>query len=480
MRKIAIFLVAGLFVSACSNESIEEELDLQSIELTNKVKTQSLTASESTTYQADAYLVLSDDFTSQMETEIGEANGKINRKLSEIGMYVVESNESGFMEKAKKIKGVSNVLPDLQLQWVQPETTDEELFVSMSIGSNESFYGYQWGMEAIEAPGAWNLGFTGDGVRVFILDSGIDAEHPDLASNLNTSLSTSFVTDEDYNIDPGFYFNHGTHVAGIIAAADGPSYSDGSGDFGVIGVAPKAEIVAVKVLSEYTGSGSFSGINAGVVYAANNGADVINMSLGTSLPRNGFYVELPDGSLSKVGANDVAALINASQKAITYAYQMGSLVIVAASNDGLDANHTSNLVFIPASLNHLMAVSATAPYGYAYDTTTDLDVFASYSNYGQSLIDLAAPGGDFDYPGSYYYYDMIFSTISSGWGFSAGTSMASPHAAGVAALIFEKLGADATPSQVMTVLRNSADDLGKPGKDAYYGYGRVNAANAVQ
>ncbi|BAX81270.1 S8 family serine peptidase [Labilibaculum antarcticum] len=479
MKKIIVFLVAGLFFSACSNQFVEEDLDLQSQESVNKVKTQKLSAAQSPTFKASGYLILSDDFSSQMEAEIGKASGKINRKLSEIGMYVVESNEVGFIAKAKKIKGVSDVLPDLQLQWLEPKTTDEAQFVPMHIGSNETFYAYQWGMDAIDAPGAWDQGFTGNGVKVFILDSGIDAEHPDLAPNLNTSLSTSFVPGEDYNIQPGYYFNHGTHVAGIIAAADGPASGLG-GDFGVIGVAPKAEIVAVKVLSEYTGSGSFSGINAGVVYAANNGADVINMSLGTSLPRNGFFVELPDSSIVKVGANEVAAYINASQKAITYAYQMGSLVIVAASNDGLDANHTGNLVFIPASLNHLMAVSATAPYGYAYDTTTDLDVPASYTNYGQSLIDIAAPGGDFDHPGDLWYYDMVFSTISSGWGFSAGTSMASPHAAGVAALVFEKLGDDAKPAQVMTVLRQSADDLGKPGKDAYFGNGRVNAARAVQ
>ena len=143
--------------------------------------------------------------------------------------------------------------------------------------SNEPIFSRQWGMDAIDAPQAWNAGQKGEGARVFILDSGIDAEHPDLAPNLNTSLSTSFVPGEDYNVAAGFYFNHGTHVAGIIAAADN--------SFGVIGVAPECEIVAVKVISETTGSGAFSWINAGIVYAANNGADVINMSLGASVNR---------------------------------------------------------------------------------------------------------------------------------------------------------------------------------------------------
>jgi len=478
MKKIALLLVAGLLLNACSNQIVDEDLDLQNPVLTSKAKTAKISPSLNVTYKADAYLVLSDNFSPKIEAEIRNASGIISRKLSEIGMFVVETDEPGFINKAKKIKGVTAVLPDIQMQWLKPKTTDEAQFVPMHLGSNETFYGYQWGMEAIDAPGAWDKGYTGNGVKVFILDSGIDAEHPDLAPNLNTSLSTSFVPGENYNISPGFYFNHGTHVAGIIAAADGPDL--GNSDFGVIGVAPEAEIVAVKVLSEFTGTGSMSWINAGVVYAANNGADVINMSLGADMPRNGFYAELPDGSIVKVGANEVAAYIKATQAAITYAYQKGSVVIVAASNDGLDANHTNNLVFIPASLNHLMTVSATSPDGIGENPTTNLDVPAHYTNYGQSLIDIAAPGGDYDYPGDLWWYDMVFSTISDGWGFSVGTSMAAPHAAGTAALVIEKLGGNAKPSQVMSILKKSADDLGQPGKDAFFGHGRINAANAVQ
>ncbi len=135
-------------------------------------------------------------------------------------------------------------------------------------------------MDAIDAPEAWNTGQTGEGVRVAVLDSGIDGTHSDLAPNLNTDLSESFVPGEDWQVQPGFYFNHGTHVAGTIAAADNQR--------GVIGVAPNAEIVAVKVLSEFTGSGAFSWINAGIVYAALIDADVINMSLGATLNKNGF------------------------------------------------------------------------------------------------------------------------------------------------------------------------------------------------
>ncbi|RUT78224.1 S8 family peptidase [Ancylomarina longa] len=478
MKKIIVIFFAGLFISACSNDFIEEDLNLETPELATKVKSVELSATQSVTYKADGFLIFADNFSTEIENQILQLNAKINQKLPEIGMIVVKSKEADFIKKIKKIKGITDVLPDIRLQWINTETTDKAQFFPLNIGSNEQYFGYQWGLKAINAPGAWDKGYTGNGVKVFILDSGIDAEHPDLAPNLNTDLSKSFVPGEDYNIRPGFYFNHGTHVAGIIGATNGPDL--GGVDYGVIGVAPKAELVAVKVLSEYTGSGSFSWINAGIVYAANNGADVINMSLGTSLPQNGYYVQLPDGSIIKVGAQEVAAYINTIQKAITYAYQKGSLVVVAASNDALDANHTKNLVFIPASLNHLMSVSATAPYGFAFDPNTNLDIPASYTNYGQSLIDIAAPGGDFDYPGNFWWYDMVISTISEGWGFAAGTSMAAPYVAGTAALIIEKFGGDATPAQVMSILRQSADDLGKPGKDAYFGSGRVNAANSVQ
>ena len=178
-------------------------------------------------------------------------------------------------------------------------------------------------MDAINAPEAWNLGFTGEGARVFILDSGIDAEHPDLAPNLNISLCTSFVTGESYNVRDGLYFNHGTHVAGIVAAANN--------SLGVIGVAPDAEIVAVKVMSEYTGKGYFSWINAGIVYAANNDADVINMSLGATFNRNGFYYD-EDDVLQKMPAVDLQFLILSQQRAINYAFRQGVTIVVAANS----------------------------------------------------------------------------------------------------------------------------------------------------
>jgi subtilisin family serine protease len=157
----------------------------------------------------------------------------------------------------------------------------------------------QWGHTAVDAVGAWNKGQRGAGVRVAVLDSGIDADHPDLASKVNQALSVSFVPGENWNPLPGFYFNLGTHVAGTIAAADN--------GLGVIGVAPEAELIAVKVLSEFSGSGSFDWLITGIIYAADIDADVINMSLGAVLEKSG-WVE-PDGT--RVLGRDVAELKNA-------------------------------------------------------------------------------------------------------------------------------------------------------------------------
>src|SRR5262249_40154883 len=137
----------------------------------------------------------------------------------------------------------------------------------------------EWGITAVDAQNGWAAGRRGKGAIVAVLDEGVDATHPDLAPNVRGDLSTSFATScdgttlENWQPEPGFYFNHGTHVAGIIAAADNA--------FGVIGVAPKAQIMAVDVLSRCLHYGLDSWIIDGIRYAADHGADVINMSLGS-------------------------------------------------------------------------------------------------------------------------------------------------------------------------------------------------------
>jgi len=448
-------LVFGLFFG-CQN-------DLQ-LEETNDMVT--LKSAKSTNFMV---ISKSETLTGDLEQSLTKF-GTIVKTIPQIGIVVVETSDPTFKSKVVKLNNVRSLIPDLSLQWLEPVKYDQ-MANPVSIGDDETFFIRQWGMDAINAPEAWNANYQGAGVKVFILDSGIDAEHPDLSPNLNTTLSKSFVPGEDWNVRAGFYFNHGTHVAGIVAAADN--------SFGVIGVAPKAEIVAVKVLSEYSGSGAFSGINEGIVYAADNGADVINMSLGTVLNKNGFVYDENGNIIGRYAPADIQELKHAVQRAINYAYKKGATIVVAGGNDYMNGDGNGSTIAILGDLNNVISVSATAPLDWAYDPTTNLDLIASYSNTGRSLINIAAPGGDFDSEQALWYYDMVFSTISGGWSWAAGTSMAAPHVAGVAALIIGKNGGQMAPNEVTKQLLKTADKIDGNGASVLYGKGRVNAYRAV-
>lgn len=408
--------------------------------------------------------------------------GQVIKSMPEIGMVVMKPSTSSFELNVSKLAGVTAVVPDITVKWIEPAkyVTVSRRFSKTanppSIGSNEPYFFYEWGMDAIDAPEAWNAGYKGKNARVFVLDSGIDAEHPDLAPNLNTNLSTSFVPGESYNIAPGSYFNHGTHVAGTIAAADN--------DYGVIGVAPEAEIVAVKVLSEVNGSGDFSWVNEAIVYAANNGADVINMSLGATFARNGFYLD-ENNVLQKIPAVYLQSLILAQQRAVNYAYKKGALIVVSAGNESHNSDGDAYIYKLPAELQNVIAVSATAPDYWYMDlvngvTNPMLDLPASYTNFGKSLVAIGAPGGDFDFFDQLnWHWDMVLSTSSEGFSWAAGTSMAAPHVAGVAALIIAKNGGSMAPHEVTGQLLKTADKIDGNGVSAFYGKGRANAYRAV-
>jgi lantibiotic leader peptide-processing serine protease len=399
----------------------------------------------------DGYILVFNRMPSAIDAAVAAFGGTVKTVLADINV-VVAYGDSAFAENARAAKDVAAVIRDLEIEKAPaPKTAalDPE-----HIGSDEGYFRYQWDMTAINAPGAWNLGYTGEGARVAVIDTGIDTDHPDLAQNIDFAASASMVdgeTIEDYD-------GHGSNVAGIIAAADNSR--------GVIGVAPNATIIAIKVF-DAAGNGYFSWTIEGIAHAVAVDADIINMSLGA-------YVAHSDAP-----ANEVAAFLNLLRDVINYATQQGVLVVCSAGNSALDGTGDAGLLHVPGDVGNGLVVSATGPVGWAPGSSVYLDNLASYSNYG-SQVDFAAPGGDYQlYPNGTWYYDMVFNCVNGGYAWYAGTSQAAPHVCGVAALIVEKLGRDVNPAQIKAALRHSADDLGKPGQDPAYGYGRVNAGRAV-
>jgi subtilisin family serine protease len=469
---------AGLALSGCSPEATTPE-------------SQSLLSRRASATSTNSYLILGkgNALPADLAAKVALAGGTLTSTVGQIGVAAATSSDPNFQAAAAGIAGVQAVALDQPVQWIDPnehvqdagEVTEEDLGQA-SHGNNETFYNTQWAPGAINAPAAWDAGYLGTGARVAVLDGGLNNFHIDLNGSVDVAASASFVPGFLFNQDVGG-FSHATHVAGIVAAQD-----DG---VGTIGIAPGATIIGVKVL--HAGSGSFEQVINGIIYAATPiaqggaGAHIINMSLGGAFDRQG---------------KDAAQLAVAMSRATTYAYQQGVTVIASAGNSAFDFDHTNNLITLPGLAANVITVAATGPLGFAVgypNGATDFSRPASYTNFGQSAIDLAAPGGDFALPGNAlctiprntvgtvtlpcWAFDMVVSpasiTTNTGYSWAAGTSMAAPAVAGVAALIIGKNG-PMHPAQVEALLRKSADDLGKPGNDDYYGGGFVNALRAVQ
>ncbi|MCP5105938.1 MAG: S8 family serine peptidase [bacterium] len=402
------------------------------------------------------------ELPADLEIRIEQAGGTLIGTIGDVGIVVADFTRE---EDVKMMEADGyEVIPDDLINWLGDGGIPQGDYIGLNDeglradGFNEDFYSYQWHLPVIGADRAWQTGVTGAGARVAVLDTGIWYHHPDLSDNIDFAASTSFVPGiTDFLDDQG----HGTHVAGIIAAADN--------NWGTIGVAPKATLIAVKVL-DCSGTGRISWILDGITHAVNQGADIINLSLGAYVNENGnapYYT-----------AGDVTLVKKAVRKVINWAFARGVLVVHSAGNAGLDFDSQEagfeNIISIPTEQGHGIIVSATGPVGLE-----NFDTSASYTNYGKSSIWVAAPGGDYrNYPLDGWWNDMVFSTSIDGWQRAAGTSISAAIVSGVAALVVDKYGS--MPAwKLKKHLTHAADDLGCPGKDPYYGKGRINAYKAV-
>ncbi len=327
-----------------------------------------------------------------------------------------------------------------------------------ALASNDPLFAKQWGPQQVRAPQAWPTS-NGTGTTIGIVDAGVDLQHPDLSAKLVPGATfldcgnASSCGNGDWESGPPARepskSTHGTHVAGIAAA----STDNGAG---IAGVAPGALIQPVKVLDEE--GGSFEDIAAGVRWSTDHGADVINLSL---------------GALPGVQALVITGVITDLQEAIAYARSQGVVVVAAAGND------FASICGSPGFDAGALCVAST-------DKREARSAFSNFA-FNPSLDAVSAPGGSL----APICGEDIVSSVPVGTGTStacgygtdydemAGTSMASPHAAGVAALLAAQ-GRD--DQAVVDVMKATARKPGTDQRGVYdpsYGYGIVDAAAAV-
>jgi subtilisin family serine protease len=444
-----------------------------------------------------------DDFTASV-------GGRVVSRDDEIGIAVVESSDPAFQYSAATIPGVQGIAENKTAAFVQPsdgpivfDSAEQSAVIPLAVDPTKAkLLWAQWGLRVIEAEQAWAVGFRGDpSVKVAVIDTGIDDTQTELVGKIDQTLSRSFVNAPQPlppDVNPMTVkkwvdvIGHGTHVAGIIAASG----------VRVAGVAPQVTLIALKV-DRADGSFDWGTIIKAIIYAANSGANVINMSF------------------SEVFAEDspgLDQLEEALQRAVNYAFRKGAVLVASAGNEGFNWDQKDNMVRLPAMLNHVVGVSATGPvFG------VNPDALAAYSDYGREIVTVAAPGGTcVDYATTHRCLgsqqllvppDVILSACSSfmyhripqlpaghplNWPcrFAVqnrrivrtqpnavlalwGTSMSAAHVSGVAALAASAAGGSKHAAQIVEILKRSADHLGRPGRNAQYGYGRVNAFRAV-
>ncbi|MFC3883565.1 S8 family peptidase [Bacillus songklensis] len=330
-----------------------------------------------------------------------DIDGKLIKRLDSACIF--RSNSQSTSELIQHFEKSENVV------YAEPH------YILLQNEVNDQFYQrYQWNLPAIDAETGWELTQGAKNVKIAVVDTGVDLEHPDLARRLLKGYNVLANNDR-----PDDDNGHGTHVAGIIA-------SETNNGQGVAGITWYNPIMPVKAMNE-KGYGSSFDIAKGIRWAVDNGADVINLSLGNYQP----------SSILK--------------EAIDYAYSKNVIVVAASGNDN------SNQPSFPAAFPQVLSVGAVGWDGRR----------APFSNYG-TYMDVAAPGVSIasTYPGGQY------AALS-------GTSMAAPHVTALAGLI-RSLNPGLPNTEVMNIIIRTTRDAGQPGPDVYYGSGVVDIAGALR
>jgi subtilisin family serine protease len=410
------------------------------------------------------------------------AGGTVTQEWPQIGLVIAEASDDTFDDRVRKMRGIVGAGPTRALQAFSAPTAPAA-GVPAGLGPGtaggddtaEPLNSQQWDMRMIKADKA-HLATDGNrDVTVGVLDSGIEADHPDLAANIDPAQSVSCVDKGRPDTSPSAWgrstSDHGTHVAGTIAAA--------RNGVGIVGVAPNVRLAAVKVVDD-DGYIYPEYAICGFVWAAEKGMEVTN---------NSYFID-PYYLWCKSN-KDERAVITAVERALRYADKKDVVNVASAGNSRWDLSkpiddtgspnnlpegeepevrHTDHRCYdMPAELPNVVTVSSVGPTAEK----------AYYSNFGKNVIDVTAPGGDawldWNAPKS-NAADAILSTTAGGkWGYKQGTSMAGPHAAGVVALV---RGAEPglSAKQAVRVLTREADTLACP---ELYDYTDDNVADAT-
>jgi subtilisin family serine protease len=429
------------------------------------------------------------DIPAGFADQVAALGGTVTYAHAEVGFAIVSGLDDAAASRVGALGGVSGVQADEVFQLESPVVAAEAGLdlagQSQADPTTAARYGFQWNMRLINADDAWAAGKLGSSsVTVAILDSGLDYDAPDLSGLVDLSRSASFVPSDDAITAAYFpdrhpvndYNGHGTNVATQVS----------SKAVAIAGVTSRTTLIGVKVLGA-NNTGSLAGVLAGITHAADQGADVANMSLG--------------GVLAK-GRGAFVGLIH---RTLAYANRQGMLIVTSAGNGASDLDHDGNNLVLYCSVPHVLCVSSVGPA----TAMLDQDAPAFYTNFGRSAVSVAAPGGNADaangFPASARPWGTDFASrvwslcakyrIAGFTGTGApiltpctagnrlyglvGTSQAAPHVAGLAALLIAEHGYARQPQAVKHAVERSARDLGATGPDPYYGRGRVDVARAL-